>query len=70
MAVVDLKHPAAETDDSSLDFISDVVRAIDPDRFEVRRWELMVAEYRRMGLQYLATQRAVERIFETMLQLD
>lgn len=68
--MINLKHPAAETDSTSLDFIMAVVRALDPQSSEVERWERMLAEYRAMGPRYIATLNAADRIFGELCRLQ
>ena len=70
MAIIDLNHPAAETDASSLEFILDVVKALDPQPCEVEKWERLLAQYREMGPRFIATQRAADRILAEICRLN
>lgn len=68
--MINTRHSAAETDASSLDFIMAVIQAIDPEPFEVEKWERMLAQYRAMGPRYIATLNATDRIFGELCRLQ
>lgn len=62
MAIINLNHPEAKTDASSLELILAVVKAMKPDASEVESWQTLLDQYRVMGPQYIATQRVADRI--------
>lgn len=68
--MINLKHPAAETDSTSLDFIMAVVRVMDSQPSEIEKWELMLSQYRAMGPRYIATLNATDRIFGELCRLQ